>query len=190
MKNRNSAIGDIDNYVSLQILDYSNYQLYHFTNIVDFLSSGIKRAKEMIEEWEIHHPGKSIDDSLIRDIAKLTAWYNPSNPGGSLSDLPIALLDFKKDNIVLDLTGNPLYWSNLRLVAQSGAFLFYGDHNKPLEKYLLEINAPYLRCININKNLNEHISKKINIDRTSIYPSEIEIAADANARAISELKLK
>lgn len=188
MVNRKSAVGEIDNYVSLQILDFSNYRSYNFSSMVDFLDSGIKHASEMIEDWKMKYPGKNMDDSLIRDIAKFTAWYNPSNPGGSLSHLHIALLDFKKDKIVLDLTGRPLYWSNIRLIAQSGAFLFYSDYNTPLEKYLLNSKAPLLRCININKNLKEYVMKKINRDYASMYPSEVSIAEDANDRAISALR--
>lgn len=189
MVNRNSTVGEIDNYVSLQILDFNNYRLYHFSSMVDFLNSGIRHAAEMTDDWKIKNPGKDFDDSLIRDIAKFTAWYNPLNPGGSLSDLHIALLDFQKDKIVLDLTGRPLYWSNLRLIAQSGAFLFYSNNNTPLEKYILDIKAPLLRCININKNLKEYVMKKINRDHASMYPSEERIAEDANDRAISELRL-
>lgn len=181
--------GDINNYVSIQILDFSNYYINYFSNIVDFIDSGIKRAKEILQDWEIKHPGFPFDDSLLKDIAKLTAWYNPENPGGSLSDLHIALLDFVKNKIVLDTTGRPLYWSNLRLIAQHGAFLFYTEHEKPLEEYLQTVKAPLLRCININKSLKDYVMKKINKDKDSIYPKEEDIAKDTNLRAINTLGL-
>lgn len=190
MTNCISKKKEINNYVSLQILDFSNYSLMHFTNMVDILESGISKAHEMINEWKKNNPGQDIDDSLIRDIAKLTAWYNSSNPGGSLSDLSIALLDFNKNKIVIDTTGRPLYWSNLRLIAQKGAFLFYPNHEKPLEKYLKDIKAPLLRCININKNLKEYVGKKINKDHASIYPLEEDIVKDANSRAKLALQRK
>ena len=181
---------EIDNYVSLQILDYSNYRIRHFVNMVDFLESGLSKAIESLDKWRSENPGKEIEDSLIRNISLFTAWYNGRNPGSGLSDLEIALLDFNKDKIVMDLTGRPLYWSNLRLVAQHGAFLFYSDHEKPVEKYILEHKAPLLRCININKSLKDYITKKINRDSASIYPSEQDLAKDANCRAINTLKKK
>lgn len=177
--------GDIDNYVSLQMLDFSKYELRHFSNIVDFLDSGIKNANNMVEEWGKSHPFEDVDTSLINDIAKITEWYNTLNPGGSMSDIRIALLDFRKDKIVLDLNGNPFYWSNLRLIAQQGAFLFYTEEEKPLEVFLQDIDAPLLRCININKSLKDYVMKKINKDKDSIYPKEEDIAKDTNLRAIN-----
>lgn len=185
LKNKN---GNIENYVALQILDFTKYSQDHFGNMIDFLDSGIKSTISAVNEWKANHPDHDIDDSLIKDISKFTAWYNPSNPQGGLSNLNIALIDFIKDKIVLDLTGRSLYWSNIRLIAQQGAFLFYSEHEKPLEKYLLDKKAPLLQCINIHKSLKGHVLKRINKDKTTIYPSEESIAKDANFRAINTLQ--
>ena len=178
---------DINKYVTLQILDYSQYSSYFFTDLVSFFNSGIENARNMVEEWEKSHPGQKIDISLIEDINKFTAWYNPSNPGGDLSSINIALLDFVKGKVAKDLKGRPLYWSNIRLIAQHGAFLFFPHADKPLEEYLTDIKAPQIRAININKDLSKYVLSRINVDRSKIYPSEESFAKDANIRAISYL---
>lgn len=180
----------INQYVTLQIFKYDDYSS-HFSKVVEVLNEGIFRAKNMIDKWKENHPLDTADISLIEKIEKITAWHNPSNPEGSLDSVAIGLLDFVKGLVVRDLKGRSLYWSNIRLIAQRGAFLLYTDPILPLEEYFRDkINVPLIRAVHIRKDLRDYVMGKIPELESRLFPSEGDIVKDANCRAIMALKLK
>lgn len=180
---------EINKYVTLQIIDFKNYSRYYFNNIVRYLNEGIQLAKRMTDTLKANHPEQYVDISLIENIDKYTAWYNPQNPGGDIQSIDIALLDFDKEVVAKDLKGRPLYWSNIRLIAQRGAFLLYTGHEMPLEEFIRDkIKAPLITAINIRKDLCDYVMRNIPINENIIYPREVEIVKDANIRAINSLR--
>lgn len=183
-----SNTGGIDDYISLQIFDYRNYELLSIVNLVDMLHSGMETAIQSVEDFKAHHPDMDVDDSLIQSIDKFTRWVDPGNPGGGLSDISIGLLDYANPKKVTDKKGRTLYWSNLRLMAQRGVMLLYTDMDFSLEEYICQHNAPLLRCINIHKSLCDHIRSRLPFGREKVYPSEEQMAKDSNIRALNSLR--
>lgn len=179
----------IEQYFSLQLIDLRAYK-FHIAQLSEILSDGLARGKNMVEATQSLYPNAIIDQSLIEDIRKLTAWNNPNNPGGDIRAFHIVILDYANKAIVKDLKGNMLKWTNLRIIAQRGALLLYTDSMKPLEEYfLIDMGAPAIRCFNIHKSLKKYILGKIPFDRTKVYPSEEEIVKEVNRRALSLLSI-
>ena len=177
----------INQYFSLQLLDTRAYKC-HIVQLSEMLASGISNAKEQVEQYESLHPNATIDKSLIENIDKMVKWHNPSNPGGDIKTLNIGILDYVNHNIVTDLKGNMLKWTNIRIVAQRGVLLLYTDIDKSLEEFFsTELKAPALRCFNIHKRLKDYILKRIPFDRNKVYPSEESIVKDVAERTLNSL---
>lgn len=148
------------------------------------------KGNDLVESFKSLHPDKIIDQSLIEEIRKITAWHNPNNPGGDIRNFRAVVLDYANKAIVKDLKGNILKWTNLRIIAQRGALLLYTDNEKPLEEYFLtDMKASPIRCFNIHKSLKNYIIGKIPFDRAKVYPSEEEIVDDVKKRALNSLAI-
>ena len=179
-----TSSGTIDDYISLQLLDYRNYKLLNIVDLVDMFHSGMENAIQMVEDIKAKKPGEDFDCSLIESIDKFTKWHNPQNAGEGLHSIDIGLLDYTNTTPVVDLKGRRLYWSNIRIIAQKGVMLLYTDTELSLEEYILKLKAPQLRCFNIHKSLCDYIAHKLPFGRDKVYPSEEDMAKDANVRAL------
>ncbi len=189
-KDSNSS-RQIDEYISLQIWDCANYLPNHIINLVDMLQSSLNNAEKLVSEYKDKYPDVNIDASLIENIDKFTAWSNPQNNGEGLNTIPIGLLDYSRGNTISDTKGRRLYWSNIRIIAQKGVMLLYPNSDMPVEDYISNIlKVPKIRCINIHKDLREHIEECIHVNKCQIYPSEKDMASEANKRVLSMLTIR
>lgn len=167
---------NIDNYTSLYLYDIAAYQM-QVVNLIDMLADSFRRGVEMVNDFNLKNPGVHLDISLLSSIDSFSAWKNPQNGGDGVHKVNIGLLDNSiRGNQVQDITGNKLFWSNIRIIAQNGCLMVYPNEKIPLEKYLSEqIHIP-LRCFNIHKSLKTHVMSRINLSKDLIYPNEESIA--------------
>ena len=178
---------EIENYVSLYLYDTRAY-ITQIANLVDMLADSMRQAVKMVDDFKKKNPHTNIDDSLLRNIAEFAAWKNPRNAGDGLCKINIALLDTSpKNNQVRDISGNQLFWTNIRIVAQKGCLMWYPNESLSLDNFLYnQIKRP-LRCFNFHKSLKSHVATKINLSRDSIYPDEKSISQ--NVKTQMEVKL-
>ena len=125
-----------------------------------------------------------LDDygSLITNLS--ASWANNCNTDTDFQSIKLGMLDLYRSD------GNPhLKWSNIRVIAQQGALLYYNEHNLPLEVYFKNNRMALIRCVNINRNLNDYIRTKINKSQTDVFPNEETISKEVSDRAFNHIKI-
>lgn len=179
----------IDNYCSLYILDPVRKGIYNdIISLPDFIENSIERVDEMLGDIKSKSPELVIStDDFKEEIKKLPyPKYAQTQllyvPGSSKS--PIY---FTMRSIPYFISGFII--SNLNIVAQEGAFIFYGDSKHPLEDFYQAPNPVQetfrllpIECVNIHKSLKDYIESRYlisnNITHASMYPQEEQLASN------------
>ena len=166
---------DLDNYCSVYIINKreNERELINFTELYTY-------SKESLEEIKRAHPGV--------DSSSLDAQY--ANYAYSLiKGHPLAYISDFENNGAPSMYTN----TNFNIINQEGLFIFNNEPEKPLENFFkgkdkVEEGDTFwltkIICVDIHKNLAEHIKGKLEsltpkIDKEFIYPQEEKLASDS-----------
>lgn len=155
--NFNPSDNEIDNYVSLYIIDKRNF--YPLDFLYKTISQSIK-IQDVEENKQKELPIKIVEHSKDFEV---------------LGQMICSFIDGCKNQ-----TASSGFISNLNLIAQEGAFLFYFNGGIPFEVFMKGDNIPWT-CYNIHKSLKEYVVIKClaGISKKNIYPKAEDIAQDA-----------
>lgn len=152
----NPSDNEIDNYVSLYVIDKRYFlpleKNYEAIKLAKVYDAEGKELKDLEEKMKEHEKDFEV-----------------------LGQMVCSFVDGCKNQ-----TGYSGFISNLNLIAQEGAFLFYYNITTPLEGFMKNDKIPWT-CYNIHKSLKDYVVKKYlnGLSEKNIYPKEEEIAQDA-----------
>lgn len=179
---------DIGNYCSLYIINKKYLTgRNEIISLLDFLQQTCEDADRSLEnQYSLNPKQKKVGTSQFEKMIK-ECTYRQFSPTKLLFIPGLKSRTFRVSQIPNFIAN--IYHSNLNLIAQEGAFLFFGDDANPLESYFGESTVQHslklmpITCINIHKSLQEYIVetylKPRRINKDTIYPQEESIAQKA-----------
>lgn len=168
---------DIENYMSLYVLQYQNYTIQDYiSEVQDKVIQSLENISKTNDDKKVVLPKAKI----VYEIFRIENFLSSEKP----IFIPNKYQKIKISSPVINgaLEEN-FSVSNLNIVAQEGCFVYYFNQNKPTKP--LEDG---LTCYDIHKSLAAYIMHVItNKIESKIYPNEYEIVQDSCKRALTNI---